>query len=162
MPLARKVSSAGAALLLIGLIGVGCGAPTAQITPDTGQPATATAAAGCSTTPTETLSPPPQIPFALPPDTVSRFTSGAAGAGFWVECTPGATGDAITSFLNSELPGDGWQRWDPRTQNANGCGTEANDFWRWWKGGSAVGWSFETGPALPTWGLVFCDLAFGR
>jgi hypothetical protein len=134
MPLARKTASAGAALLLIGLVGVGCGRPPAAVTgapTRTPSPATPTAAINCAAIPTETLVPPPQIPFALPANTVSNFLSGAAGAGFWGECTPDASSDAIDSFLDGELPREGWQRWDPRTQDAHGCGTEPNDFWRW-------------------------------
>jgi hypothetical protein len=73
-------------------------------------------------------------------------------------CTPGATSGAIDTFLNAELPEAGWRRWDPQTERSNGC-AHANDFWRWSKGGEAVGW--DSGEPPPSWDLAFCNLAYG-
>ncbi len=99
--------------------------------------------------------------FPLPLHTVSSYTSGAAEAGFWIECTPSATQESITAFLNASLPQAGWRPWNPQSDNANGCGTEANDFWQWAKGDSAVGYNLSAF-SLPRWGLVFCNLHFGH
>jgi hypothetical protein len=160
-------STTRTALALIGLfafLGLAACAPTVAVRAaptSTPVPATATTSANCSAVTTDPLSPPAHIPFSLPPNTVWKFTSGAAGTGFYSACTPGATQDAIDTFLNAALPRAGWQRWDPQTENAHGCGTEPNDFWRWSKSGEAVGWS-ATGPMLPSWELAFCNLAYGR
>lgn len=135
-------------------------ATTATTAPATSAPATATTSAACTLTP-EPLFPPPSIPFSLPPHTVWKFTSGAAGAGFFIACTLGATQATIDTFLNATLLRAGWQQWNPQTEDANGCGTEPNDYWRWSKSGTAVGWSF-TGPPLPSWLLTICDLAYGH
>ncbi len=99
--------------------------------------------------------------FPLPPGTVSHGPNGAAGAGFWIECTPSTSQQAIAAFLNTALPQAGWRQWNPQSDDARGCGTQPNDYWKWTKGGSAVGYRF-TVYALPQWELVFCDLAYGH
>jgi hypothetical protein len=99
--------------------------------------------------------------FPLPPGTISSGPNGAAGAGYWIECTSGATEQSIVSYLNAALPNAGWRPWNPQTQNANGCGTQANDYWKWYRGDSAVSYSV-TLSSLPQWSLVFCSLSFGR
>ncbi|HEY7781940.1 MAG TPA: hypothetical protein VIC85_17245 [Ktedonobacterales bacterium] len=104
--------------------------------------------------------------FPVPPGTISTFLSGAAGAGFWMECTPNSTAQNITAYLTLALRRAGWSRWNPQANNANGCGTEPNDFWQWTQssstGGTAVGWRFGTpGLGLPRWSLVFCSLTYG-
>jgi hypothetical protein len=99
--------------------------------------------------------------FPLPPGTVSSGPNGTAGAGFWMECTPGMTASAIEGYLTSGLLKAGWQPWNPQTQNANGCGTEPNNYWKWYKGGAAVGYVIEPS-TLPQWQLVFCSLAYGH
>jgi hypothetical protein len=77
----------------------------------------------------------------------------------------GATPTSITNFLNTALARAGWQAWNPQTENAHGCGTEPNDFWKWSKSGVAVGWNAQTSASpytgLPFWLLAFCDLAYG-
>lgn len=107
--------------------------------------------------------PGPSLPqsFPVPPQTVSVYTSGAAGAGFWIECTPSATPDSLAAFMNAALLQAGWIRWDPQTQNANGCGTEPNTFWQWVQGETAVGYNMTVIP-MPRWSLAFCDLHFGH
>ena len=99
--------------------------------------------------------------FPLPPGTISSGPNGAAGAGFWNECTPGSTEQSIVAFLNAALPKAGWQQWNPQTRDANGCGTEANDYWKWYKGDAAVGYTFIPN-YLPKWMLAFCSLNFGH
>lgn len=122
-------------------------------------PATATALADCSSFTPDPVSPPPQMPIVLPPNTVWEVLGGAAGASFYLACTSGATPDAIDAYLNAELPHAGWQRWDPQTESTNGC-AETNSFWRWSKGGEAVGWSHDL--PSPSWRLGFCNLSYGR
>jgi hypothetical protein len=162
--LPRIVAVQFIAFILLGLIvvvGAGCGGTDAGVVPPS---STATSTA---TLPTPfdcaSMTPGPGTldTFPLPPHTVSTFTSGAAGAGFWIECTPSATQASITSFLSSALPQVGWRPWDPQTDNAQGCGTEPNDFWKWAKGDSAVGYLFVMN-WLPRWNLVFCSLSYGH
>lgn len=101
----------------------------------------------------------PSIP--LPAHTVSYRLSAASGAFFYLECSPtDATPASITAFLDSKLPASGWSRWNPQTDNAGGCGTQANSFWQWVKGGVAVGWNMDGVPPWPNWTLAFCALAF--
>ncbi|HEX6121755.1 MAG TPA: hypothetical protein VFY89_01280 [Ktedonobacterales bacterium] len=97
----------------------------------------------------------------LPPHTISRGPLGAAGAGYWTECTPGATQASISTFFAAALPQAGWRQWNSQTDNAGGCGTLPNGYWQWTKGDSAIGYSFGEF-ALPQWQLVGCSLAFAR
>jgi hypothetical protein len=99
------------------------------------------------------------LSFPLPANTVTFRLPGAAGAGFYLECTLGATQASITTFLNAQLPAAGWHQWNPQVDDAGGCGTEANSYWLWVKGQQAVGWDFQA-VTLPEWHLTFCDLAF--
>jgi hypothetical protein len=70
-----------------------------------------------------------------------------------------ASPGTIDAFLNTELAQGSWQHWDPQTEQANACAHD-NDYWRWSKGGEAVGWNYEV--SLTTWTLAFCNLAYGR
>lgn len=121
-------------------------------------PPTATPVSNCDdviTTPgTKTT-----LGFPLPANTVTYMLPGAAGAGFWLECTLGATQASIIAFLNAHLPAAGWHRWNPQTDNAGGCGTEDNTYWQWVNSQDAVGWDFSH-VTLPEWHLTFCDLAY--
>ena len=153
------------------LVCAGCGSPSA-----------ATAAHASTSTPASTATPAPTawptVPsppdcttmtsgpgslasFPLPPGTVSSGPNGTAGAGYYIECTPATSQQAILAYLNTALPQAGWRPWNPQTENANGCGTLPNDYWKWVNGQSAVGYRF-TVFALPRWELVFCDLAYGH
>lgn len=163
---------AASALVIALLASVGCAAASGPRAAGATTP-TVTAVAAVAATATAgpfhcaSLTPGPGSlgTFPLPPGTVSSGPNGAAGAGYWIECTPAATEQSITTFFATKLPQLGWRRWNPATDNANGCGTQANDFWQWTKGegasGSAVGWQFNP-PGLPQWNLVFCALAYGR
>lgn len=139
-------------------------APLATPTPIPPRP-TATASAPCASIgsdPGTAIT--PNIP--LPPGTVSQMLPSAAGAGYFMECTPGATQASITSYLNTALAAQGWQRWNPQTDNAYGCGSQPNDFWQWATSREAVGWGFSGPttpgmPALPQWLLSFCSRGYG-
>lgn len=97
----------------------------------------------------------------LPPHTVSERLPSAAGAGFSLECTPGATQSSITAYLNQAFPQAGWRKWNPQTDNAYGCGAQPNSYWQWSDGQAAVGWDF-LGAGLPEWHITECSLAYGR
>jgi hypothetical protein len=145
-----------AAGCLASVICAGCGISTAAAT--TSAIALPTTEPNCAS-----IAAPPEtkttLSFPLPENTVSYRLPGAAGASFYLECTPAATQAAIAVFLNARLPAAGWRRWNAETDNAGGCGTEANSYWQWVKGQDAVGWDFRA-VALPEWHLTFCDLAF--
>lgn len=158
------------ACLLTALLFAGCGTATARAS------ATQTPAPTATLVPTvtPTLTPSQKCAaigstpgaatafnFPLPPHTVSETQGGSAGAGFSIECTPGATQASITAYLNQAFPQAGWKKWNPQTDNANGCGTEANDYWQWTNGQVAVGWDFNL-MTMPEWHLAECSLAYGR
>lgn len=96
----------------------------------------------------------------LPPHTESYSLPSAAGAGFFLECTPGATASSITVYLNTAFPQAGWRQWDPARDNAGGCGTQPNAYWQWSNGQVAVGWDFRS-VTLPEWHITACSLAYG-
>lgn len=166
----------GATLTLgVALVALLCAGCASGVSAQASAPPTATAAPTAPLTrPTATSSAPcasigadpgtaTTLKFPLPPGTVSQILPGAAGAGFFLECTPGATQASITAYFDTALPQAGWRKWNPQTDDAHGCGTEANDYWQWAKGQSAVGWLINgpVGPALPEWMLTFCSLAYG-
>lgn len=97
--------------------------------------------------------------FPLPANTVTYRLPSAAGAGFYLECTLGATQASIVAFLNARLPEAGWHPWNPQTDDAGGCGTQYNSYWLWSDSQDAVGWDFNH-VTLPEWHLTFCILAF--
>ena len=99
------------------------------------------------------------LPLPLPPHTTSHMLGAAAGAGFYVECTPNATQSALVASLNVAYQQAGWARWNPATDNAGGCGTQPNAYWQWANGQEAVGWDFRD-VSLPEWRLSVCALAF--
>lgn len=83
----------------------------------------------------------------LPPNTVSHnIGGGAAGATFYIECTPNMSQTALAASLNAGFQQAGWTRWDPAVDDAGGCGTQANDFWQWKNGDVATGWTFRGAP----------------
>lgn len=179
-PVARQWGIALAmGVALIALLCAGCASgvgaqasasPTATIAPPvTPTPIpprpTATSSAPCASI-TSDPGMPTTVNIPLPPGTVTKILSGAAGAGFSLECTPGATQASITSYLNTALAAQGWRKWDPRTNDAHGCGTEPNDIWQWYNSQEAVGWGFNgpaypAMPSLPEWMLMACSLAYG-
>ena len=95
----------------------------------------------------------------LPPHTTSHMLGAAAGAGFYLECTPNATQSALVSSLNAAYQQAGWTRWNPASDNAGGCGTQPNAYWQWANGQEAVGWDFRD-VSLPEWHLSVCALAY--
>ena len=99
------------------------------------------------------------LPFPLPANTVTYRRGAASGAGFYLECTLGATRASITAFFNAHLPAAGWHPWNPQVDNAGGCGTQDNAYWLWVNSQDAVGWDFNH-VTLPEWHLTFCILAF--
>lgn len=125
--------------------------PTAPPTATSAPVPTATTVTDCATAISPTVTPTPNLP--LPPHTVSGVPNGAAGAGYSLECTPGATQASIAAFFASALPGAGWRPFDPQTDSTS-CG-EPNTFWKYLKGDGALGWDF-TGSRLPLWQLVVC------
>ena len=170
-PVARVVLLAAGFVALVVLVCAGCASPAAALAPRaTAQASTRGPSPTTTPLPTQLASPPcaemtpgpgSLATFPVPPDTVSTGPNGAAGAGFWIECTPGMTASSIEGYLASALPKAGWQPWNPQTQNANGCGTQANNYWQWYKDGSAVGYTVVQS-ALPQWRLAFCALAYGH
>ncbi len=147
------------------LVCAGCGSPSAPPVVRASKPSPVSTAWPTASSPpdcmTATPGPGSLATFPLPPGTVSSGPNGAAGAGFWIECTPSTSQQAIVSFLNTALPQAGWRQWNPQSDDARGCGTQSNDYWKWTKGESAVGYRF-TVLTLPRWQLAFCDLAFGH
>ena len=114
---------------------------------------TATPVAACaSITPGTNVS----LPFQLPPNTVTDGSNGASGAGYYVECTPGATSTSIKTFFNTTLPQSGWRAFNPQTDQPS-C-NEPNSYWNWIKGNQAIGYNF-TEFALPQWRLAVCEHA---
>lgn len=96
----------------------------------------------------------------VPPNTVSHnIGGGAAGATYYIECTPNTTQAALVASLNAGFQQAGWTRWDPTVDNAGGCGTQANSFWQWKNNQVTVGWTFR-GASLPEWTIAVCSLAY--
>lgn len=159
------------ALALLGaLLGLAACAPTAtaSVLPTTTATLAPTVAAtasptltvpDCSSFTPEPVYPAPQLPFALPPNTVWNEEGSAAGGNMVLACTPRTNSGAIDAFLNAELAQAGWKRWDPQTETATAC-AHNNDYWRWSKGAEAVGWSYDAPP--PMWTLAFCNLNYGN
>ena len=160
-------------LLFAALLFAGCGAVSARATA-THAPATQAPTATATLLPVATPARTPSagcaaigsqpgmataLTLPLPPHTVSDILPSAAGAGFYLECTPGATQSSITTYLNQAFPQAGWQKWNPQTDNAYGCGSQPNSYWQWSDGKFAVGWDFQ-GEGLPKWHLTVCSLAY--
>jgi hypothetical protein len=103
---------------------------------------------------------PINLTIPLPPNTISHnIGGGAAGATYYIECTPNTTQAALVASLNAGFQRAGWTRWDPTVDNAGGCGTQANSFWQWKNGQVTVGWTFR-GASLPEWTIAVCSLAY--
>jgi hypothetical protein len=128
-------------------------------TTDTG---TSTTSGGTTTTSSVPATPTPcqrVYPAAPPPDgipmpsgtLVSSDGNGAGGEIVYLACTPGATADAITSYLNNTLAGAGWHLDNPSTDHNEGCTNV-----RWVKGHNALDWSDPTS-MLPYWQIFLCD-----
>lgn len=100
---------------------------------------------------------PGPAPDFVPPHTISSVGNGAARAGFFIECTPNVTATYISTYVENALIKEGYRRWNPQTDNANGCGTEPNANWMWVKGQEAIEYDF-TGFTLPKWSLVLCGV----
>lgn len=132
--------------------------PTATPATPTPPPPTATPVTNCADA-VEARDTKTTLQFPLPANTVTYRRGAAAGAGFYLECTLGATQASIIAFLNAQLPNAGWHPWNPQTDDAGGCGTEANSYWLWVDSQDAVGWDFNH-VTLPEWHLTFCILAF--
>lgn len=173
MPIRRRpgiFSRQGAAICLccfVAVFATGCGgagaqvaataSPTQTATPSP-TPTSTTAILDCASTSFEPGSD-TVLPLPLPPHTTSHTLGAAAGAGFYVECTPNATQSSLVTSLNASFQQAGWARWNPANDNAGGCGTQPNAYWQWANGQEAVGWDFRD-VALPEWHLSVCALAF--
>jgi hypothetical protein len=112
----------------------------------------------CSSFTPEPVYPTPQLPFALPPNTVWNEEGSAAGANLIIACTPRTSPGGINAFLNAEVARAGWRQWDPQTEHATACAHD-NSYWRWSKGEEAVGWDYLA--PHPFWNLTFCNLTYG-
>ena len=92
---------------------------------------------------------PPTIP--LPPHTVVAIPQGInAGSVMYGLCTPSATQETITQFMNTSLPAAGWI-----TTGIRACNAGPNGY-QWYKGVDGISLSFGTQSPSPYWALVVC------
>lgn len=129
---------------------------TSTAAPTTIPAATNTPVGGCPSINGDSIN----LTMPVPPNTVSyNIGGGAAGATYYIECTPNTTQAALVASLNAGFQRAGWTRWNPTVDNAGGCGTQANNFWQWKHGQVAAGWIFY-GVSLPEWTIAVCSLAY--
>lgn len=129
---------------------------TSTATPTTIPAATTTPVGDCPSIDGEPI----HLTIPVPPNTVSyNIGGGAAGATYYIECTPHTTQAALVASLNADFQQAGWTRWNPAVDDAGGCGSQANTFWQWKNSRVTVGWTFRGAP-LPEWTIAVCSLAY--